>query len=307
LAIAYTAQGKTAEAVQSLYTALRAEDRLIAEIFAVGDARQRMAVLSSRQHRLNHLLSLAITDSAHDNEALQFALEHVIRRKVLEAEPPLAQRDNELATRFPGNAEVISKRAALRRQLAIARLQVPRVMQGNYRSRIATWSEELTALDRQLAAAIPEERIWQQRVTANRWTIAGNMAQRSALLECVRFTQLDIVELRKQHRAVWADDRYAAFVLSSQDNQKISVIDLGRAETLELAMMQNDPHLGSPPVGLAAPFESVLEDVAECRHVYFAGDAALAKLSTTQVGLLVGLATESVEVLWCGADLLRAA
>jgi tetratricopeptide (TPR) repeat protein/L-aminopeptidase/D-esterase-like protein len=91
LAVLYAATGRQAEAAALMKTVAEIEDEMINQVFSVASEQQRKTYVEGIRGRLDAFLSLVLRYFPHEPKWACVALDLVLRRKALEAEPAGAQ------------------------------------------------------------------------------------------------------------------------------------------------------------------------------------------------------------------------
>jgi CHAT domain-containing protein len=235
LALILSATDRAAEALTLLQQAAAIDDRMIGQILSIGSERQRIAFLLTKLSRLYETLSLVLEHLADSPAAIRVALDLVLRRKAIAAEATAAQRDAVLGGRYPALRPKLQELGALRMQIARATMAGPGSEGPEARGRrLAEWSVHRERLEAELAQQVPEMNLERALRDADRHVVALALPEATALVEFVRFPVYDFRAIPARGEKSWQPERYAAFVLRSGDPDDVRMIDLGRAEPIDL-------------------------------------------------------------------------
>jgi tetratricopeptide (TPR) repeat protein/CHAT domain-containing protein len=210
------------------------DDRVVEQVFSIGSERQRMALLSFLQGDIDGLLSLVLQYLLHSREAVQTALDLVLRRKAIGAEVLAAQRDAILGGRYPHLASQLQELTVLRMQIAQRTLAGPDSIDiETHQQLLAKWNAQKERLEADLARQIPEMTLMHQFQTADRRAVASALPTGAALVEFVRFDVFDFQAIPAQGGARWKPAHYVAFVLAADEPEGVRMIDLGEADPID--------------------------------------------------------------------------
>jgi tetratricopeptide (TPR) repeat protein len=285
--------GRTAGALEWFAKAAAADRRMTGRIFSVASDTQRLAYLQTLRRRLFFFLSLVRTHLSGDPTAVAAALDLVLTRKALAAEATAARRDAVLGGRYPHLAEKLRELSTLRQAVAAEAVGGPGDERAeSHRKRLAEWLDRQTALEVELARAIPEVGLQQQLQAVDRRAVAAALPPRSILVEFVRVDLYDFTAVPARGEAEWKPARYLAFVLRPDAPDAVRMIDLGEAEPIDrqiaafrallggagpdrgMVLLDDTPGPSGPATGaaLAAVIESLCDAIGTVEHVVLAID-----------------------------------
>ncbi|BAZ21218.1 tetratricopeptide TPR_2 repeat protein [Kalymmatonema gypsitolerans NIES-4073] len=236
LAELYAATNRHTEAISLNEQVEAINDRMIGQVFSIGSESRRMAYLRKLQTELEAFLSLVCQYLCHSPDAVQAALNLVLRRKGIGAEALAAQRDAVLGGRYPELAPKLEKLTALRMQIAQKTLAGPPNLQGlqEHKQILAQWNAEKEPLEVELARQIPEMNL-QQKLQATDWQeVAKALPTGGVLVEFVRSRLYNFQAFPAQSKSRWQPAHYLAFVLLPATPERIQMLDLGEAEPIDL-------------------------------------------------------------------------
>jgi CHAT domain-containing protein/Tfp pilus assembly protein PilF len=260
LAAFYQSSGAHRRALDLYRHGLAAEDKMLANVFAVTSEEQKLRFLEQTQGHYYAALSLVQRRFASDPDAVRFALELVLRRKgiVLDVQ---ARTQEVLVGRLSGATRASWQRLSQQRsELAQLLLAGPGMRSGDeYRreaerlqAAIAAEEERLRATSGLIAAEIAQR---QATIAA----VAARLPRDAALVEFVRIRDWD------ENRIAWSQrSRYLAFILTADG--RVTLVDLGDAPPI-------DQQIATALEAVEDP--SLLSDVA---GYVSRSDAALARL-----------------------------
>jgi CHAT domain-containing protein/tetratricopeptide (TPR) repeat protein len=210
------------------------EDRMMNEVYSIASERQRLEHLQVTQVHLEFFLSLIIGHMAQDTEAVQIALDLVLRRKAITAEALATQRDAVMGGKYPTLEPKLRESAFLRMQIARKTLAGPgpEGLESHLRG-LAEWNARKERLEAELARQIPEMNLEQKLRAADRRAVALGLSEGVALVEFVRLRVFDFKAVPARGEARSKPARYVAFVLRAGDPDEPRLIDLGEAEPID--------------------------------------------------------------------------
>jgi CHAT domain-containing protein/tetratricopeptide (TPR) repeat protein len=227
LLAAFYQSTKAYEPALALYRrGLAAEDKTLANVFAVASEDQKLRLVQKSQGHYLAALSLIHQHFRQDDAAVRFGLELVLRRKgiVLDAQ---ARTQETLAQHMSGAALQAWQRLKRHNsELSQLLLKSPGEQSSTDRAAIealqVTIAREQEIVSEQSGLAAQELR--QRQVTTQ--MIAGRLPPGSALVEFVRIRDWDDAQ------ASWAPTyRYLAFVLKPEG--QVSLVDLGEVAAID--------------------------------------------------------------------------
>ncbi len=234
LAVLYVLLDRRDEALALLKQALDIGEKMIGQIFSVGSERQRMMYLRTHQGTFNTFLSLVLHYLSQSPEAVQAALDLVLRRKALGSEVLAAQRDAILGGHYPDLASELRELTTLRMQIAQKTLAGPGSEDmESYQQRLRDWYAQKEWLESDLAHQIPEMNLVRQLQAANRHTVAGALPEKTVLIEFVRVNLLNFTVAPAHNEARWKPAHYIAFSLTVEEPEHGRMIDLGEADSID--------------------------------------------------------------------------
>ena len=321
---------RAAEALHLMRQAASIDDRLIGQVFSIGSESQRTAFVKTTQGNLEAFLSLVWGHLPHLPEAVQAALELVLRRKAIGAEVLAAQRDAVLGGKYPHLQPQLHQWSTLRRQIAQKTWAGPGPEGAPAHQRqLAQWHEQREHLEAELARQVPEMNLEQKLHAADRRAVALALPEGVRLVEFVRFDVCDFKAVPARGERQWQPARYLAFVLTAS-NPEVRMIDLGaaaaidelvelfRAGVSELPESRNmvRRHAAPPPLSpeqagqrlRAAVFDPLLDALGAGRRLLLSPDGNLTRLPFAVLpdangGLLMD--AWQLSYVNCGRDVLR--
>ncbi len=239
LAILLAATNRPLEALARMKQAAEVEDKMIRRVFSFSSERDRLAYLATIRKHFEALLSLVWKYLRNSPEAVQTALDVVLKRKSLTASAQAALSEALFSGRYPHLAEEFQKWRSLNTEIVHLTYSSPlpdpsltweqfQAQQATHRHRLSELQKESDNLEKLLASQVPEIKLQQQ--PADRRAVALELPEGSTLLEFVYFRVFDFTAPREKR---WQPARYVAFVLPSQQPDAVQMIDLGEAEPID--------------------------------------------------------------------------
>ncbi len=320
LAAVAQSAGDDERALKLYRRGLAADDRNLANVFAVTSEEQKLRFLERTQGHYLAALSLIQRRFASDPEAVRFGLDLVLRRKgiVLDAQ----SRANEaLETQLTGDT-LTRWRRLTRNRGDLAKL----LLAGPSGFAPGAYEQQIEALQRQIAegerllsesSGIVAEEMAQREVTAER--VATRLPAESVLVEFV------LVPDWNPRRVAWDPTaHYLAFVLTPRG--EISLVNLGERARVDAAVgaaleaVNDSKTLASDRAGYSARADAELATlykvmlggadaaVADYRQLFVSPDGELHKVPTAALRLPSGkylVEERAITHLTSGRDLLR--
>ncbi len=239
LARLLAATNRPSEALELMKQATEVEDKMIRRVFSFSSERDRLAYLETIKGNYWGLLSLVWKYLRNSPEAVQTALDVVLKRKSLTASAQAALSEALFSGRYPHLAEEFQKWRSLNTEIVHLTYSPPlpnpsltweqlNAQKAAHRHRLSELQKESDNLEKLLASQVPEIQLQQQ--PADRRAVALELPEGSALVEFVRF---DVFDFTAPEAKRWQPARYLAFVLPSQQPDAVEMIDLGDAEHID--------------------------------------------------------------------------
>ena len=234
LAVLHATAGRIDEAFKLMQKAADVENRMIGQIFSIGSESQRLTYWAKFQINLNCFLSLVADHLSNSLNAVQASIELVLRRKAIGAEALSAQRDSILSGRYPALHSNLQELIKLRRQITQKTLDGPGKEGSKAHLMLLTeWTSQKESLEEELARQIPEMNLEQKLRSADLYAVADALPSGTALIEFVHVHEYDYKAVPARGDAIWKSARYLAFVLPAGKPDKVRMIDLGEAESID--------------------------------------------------------------------------
>lgn len=238
LAMLYAATNRHQEALALKKQAIAIEDQIMGQVFSLVSENQRQAHLELLQRFVDSFLSLVFSSLSHSSEALQQALELVLRRKSIGMEALAVQQETLLGGRYPSLTTTVQDLGALRARIAQHILESPISHDSEeYQQKMQEWNKQREQLESELAR-IPEMKLAQSLQTLNRQSLCAKLPADAVLIEFVRYEVFDFQELPSIQQTLWKPARYAAFILHADEPDNVQGIDLGEAIPLEKLVVE---------------------------------------------------------------------
>ncbi len=240
LAALYESQGKIDRAIKFLTQGIKVQESNLAYNLVSGFEREKREYLATISGTTNGAIALHLNSAPNNSQATRLALMTILQRKgrvlgfLTNSQQILRQRIKDSQSQ-----ELLNKLSQTHTQLSNLIFNQPKNLSLQaYRTQVDKLEKEAQSLQTQLSSRSQEFRTLSQPVTVE--TIQKLIPADTALVEIVRYQPFN-PKAKPQER--WGKYRYAAYILSSQDEPK--GIDLGEAGTIE-AVLDN--------------FRSVLQD-----------------------------------------------
>lgn len=234
LATLLTTTDRPTEALKYRLQATQLQDRTISQVFATSCENDRLVYLQAIRWNFDLFLSLvygALSDSA---EAVQAALDVVLKRKALTA-TALATRNRALHSgRYPHLTSEFQQLCSLSDQivyLTFSPLKPNQLI--NYQKKLAQMQARYDELERELVSQVPEIKLQQQLQTVDRNAVLRELPDGTTMVEFVLFVVFDFKAVRNRGEVRWQPERYLAFVLPAKQPDSVQMIDLGLAEDID--------------------------------------------------------------------------
>jgi tetratricopeptide (TPR) repeat protein len=227
-----TATNRPTEALAHRLQATQIENRLISQVFATSSENDRLAYLQTIRSSLDGFVSLVwgyLCDSA---EAVQAALDLVLKRKSLTAAALAAQNQALYSGRYPHLKRELEQLRSLSDQIVHLSFSPPEPdNRTTYQQHLAQLEAKYHDLQRKLASQVPEIQLSEQPV--DRHAIALELSEGNTLVEFVLFHAFDFKAVPAREESPWQPARYLAFVLPAKQPDQVQMIDLGEAEPID--------------------------------------------------------------------------
>ena len=207
---------------------------MIAHIFSFASDIQRMDYLKKIHPDFDVYISLVYQHFIGFPEITRSTLDLILRRKAIGAEALAAQRDAVLGGKYPELKEKLRELTSQRMQIALKTMKGPGPEGKEYHDKlIADWTGKKEKLESELVRMIPEMSLEERLRQADRRAVAKALPVDSVLVEFVKFNEYDFKAIPSKGEKEWKSARYLAFVLPSGKPDKVAMIDLGDAESID--------------------------------------------------------------------------
>lgn len=214
-------------------------DKLIDRIFSITSEDQKIAYISTWKSHLDSFISLVFQHCPENKDAINDAFSYVLRRKAIVAEFLATQRDEILGGKYPHLQDKLILLKQIRMEIAQTILAGP--WQDNaeaYNKKVAKLTQKKEQLEEDLSAQIPELNLIQKIRNSDNRVIACCLPPNSALIEFIRYSPLNYSAIPSRGDEKWGKERYCAFILNSDEEIDIKLIDLGEASQID-QLIQN--------------------------------------------------------------------
>lgn len=293
--------GRNVQALSLMRRAGRIDDLVIGQVFSIGSENQRSAILQKVRGNLDSYLSLVAQSFANAANVIREAMDVVLRRKAIAAEALAVQRDTVLRGKYPDLQSPLKELSMLRSQIARKILDGPGP-EGidTHEQQLAEWTNRKERLEADLARQIPDMNLEQQLRASGRRAVALGLPEGHVLVEFVRYLPRNFHAVSARGESTWNPARYLAFVLPAGQPDRVQMIDLGEADSIDRLIgdfrrgIVNDiaqrdvtvvtkreakPILGDTSRRLyETVFAPLLRAIGKCRRLLLAPDGDLTRL-----------------------------
>jgi len=217
------------KALASMLEATEIDDRILRRTFAFSSEKDRLTYLKSIRRNLEGFLSFVSNYFPNSPEAVQTALDLVLRRKALSASALAAQNQALYSGRYPHLTKEFKQLRRLSEEIVHLTFAIPEAEElAKIQETLKQKQIEYDNLQRQLAKQVPEIKLQEQLV--DRRIVALELPEGSTLVEfvCTRIFDFTAPETEK-----WQPAHYLAFILPAQQPDAVHLVDLGKAEDID--------------------------------------------------------------------------
>ncbi len=232
LAVLLAATNRPTEALAHLLQSTKIYDRIISQVFATSSENDRLAYLQKIRGNFDIFLSLLLKHLSHSTEAVQAALDLVLKRKALTAAALAAQNQAIYSGRYPHLSDQFQQLRSLSDQIVHLTFSPPKPNElTTYQKRLAQLEAQYNALQKRLASQLPEIQLQEQPV--DRCAVALELSEGVTLVEFVSFRVRDFNAVLACGESQWQPSRYLAFILPAGQPDNVQMIDLGETEHID--------------------------------------------------------------------------
>ncbi len=209
------------------------DDHFIHQVFGIGTEGQRIACVEKIRSHLEGFLSLILLFQLSESpDAVRAVFDVVLRRKGLAAEAHAVQRDAILQGDYQSLRTLYDEWLSLGSQVAMTMWAGPaQGQQDSQQEQVAELKARRERIELELARQIPEIDLHRRLRTADSRTVASVLPPGTALVEFVHYHVFDY-RATSPHRK-WLPPRYAAFILHAGNPDRLAMIDLGEAASID--------------------------------------------------------------------------
>ncbi len=226
--------GRVTEAIELMERDASRDDQKMWQVLSAGSEQQRMNHLDRLRKNTFGFLSLVLRQGQASPKLTERACDMVLRRKAISLEVLALQWRSALASENPNLLQKMEELQSLKSQLANQELS-PQLQDQD--EQIKTIDEQLRdnieQLESELASQIPELHLERKSRKVSCQALLQILPNDSALIEFVRFEPFDFSRLPEREGSQWDPARYLAFVLRADAPEKVRLIDLGEASSIE--------------------------------------------------------------------------
>jgi hypothetical protein len=215
------------KALKLMQEAANIHTKTMEQVFNFTSEQQKLDYLQQNYFHLEIFLSLVNEYFPNNQEAVLSAYDYVLSRKAIVSETALKQQIKLFSGEYPHLAPLLEQRKEILEQIAFLRFQnpAPELREGHF-NLLSELYRQKDQLETQLSQNM-DFKLSQDLENANRRAVALALPEGSTLVEFVRFRVFDFKE--NQYLA----PRYLAFILPAGEEDNITMIDLGEAETID--------------------------------------------------------------------------
>jgi CHAT domain-containing protein len=232
LAGLFTATYRPLKALENRIQATEIDNEMIRCVFAFSSDSERLNYIDTIRTHLDEFLSLVYSYLSDIPQALQAALDLVLKRKALTASALAAQNEALYSDRYPHLTKDFHKLRDLSEQIIHLTFSTPQTEDfTTYQQQLAQLQAEHNNLQKTLASQVPEIQLHKQ--IPNRSDVALELPPGSILIEFVRFDVFNFKAIPAKNEAQCQPARYLAFILPAQHSELVEMIDIGEAEYID--------------------------------------------------------------------------
>ncbi|MBD2302821.1 CHAT domain-containing tetratricopeptide repeat protein [Nostoc sp. FACHB-190] len=207
-------------------------DKIIRNIFAFSSESDRLAFLKKIRNNFDLFLSLVCNHLADSDNAKLAALSFVLKRKALTASALAAQNEAFYSDRYPQLVEKFHQLRDLSNQIIHLTFAIPETDDlTTYQENLRQLQSRHNHLQKQLAAEVPEIQLSEEVFDCQ--AIIEALPPLSIFVEFVRFDVFDFQAIPANGETQWHPAKYLAFVLTAGFPNKVQMVDLGAADTID--------------------------------------------------------------------------
>ncbi len=230
--ILLVATNRCIEALSNRIRANKIHEKLIRNLFAFSSENDRLAYLQSIRRNLDTFLSLVFNHLSGSIQALQSALDLILKRKALTLSALAAQNEALYSDRYPHLTEDFNKLRDLSEQIIHLTFSTPQTEDfTTYQQQLAQLQGEHNSLQKNMASQVPEIQLQEQLPSYS--DVASELPEGSILIEFVRFDIFNFKAILTQGEEQWQPARYLAFILPAGEPESVDMIDIGEAEYID--------------------------------------------------------------------------
>ncbi|MEG4301748.1 CHAT domain-containing tetratricopeptide repeat protein [Microcoleus sp. D3_18a_C4] len=232
LAGLFAATERPTEAMSEMIQSTEIDNTMIRRLFAFSSESDRLSYLKKIRSNLDKFLSLVYNHLSGTPQAIQSALDLILKRKVLTASALAAQNEALYSDRYLHLTEDFHKLRNLSEQIIHLTFSPPQTEDFiTYQQQLAQLQAEHNNLQKNLASQVPEIQLQEQ--LPSRSDVSSELPAGSILIEFVRFDVFNFKAIPAHSEAQWQPARYLAFILPAGEPESVEMIDIGEAEYID--------------------------------------------------------------------------
>ena len=272
LACLLVAIKKYSGALELMRKANHIEDNILTIIFNISSESDRLNYIQTIQENLNKFISFIFTKFSQDPKTIKITLDLLLKRKGLSAAVASFQNQSLALNRYPKATEKLEQLLLISNQMGFLRLKIE-THEANKKDkeRFQELKIKYKNIERKIASQIPEVKLEQELQQANieimTEALKQNFPEGVTLIEFIRFDLYDFTAIPAKGEKEWKPPRYLAFILSSDKNSEIKMIDLGEAEIIDEKISKFRKEASDDKNHLPLSFAKTLKEITQKEEI----------------------------------------
>ena len=298
--------GNYNEAFHILKNVVKIIERKIWIVFSFASERQRLLYLSDMRKQTDRLISFVCKYFSHDQDAISFLCDYVLKYKGVSKEISIIQREIILNGKYPELTAKLHELNNLRMQIAKKEMEESFIRNKNiYEEVISEWKEKKESLESELAAKIPELTLEESLHNINHRVIAEVLPQRTLLVEIIKYNLFDF------QKRQFGDPMYLAFAIQPKKSNNLYMIEYGAAKPIDTMITEFINEIKEDELkmreqlseSIVVPLQPMLQGM---NNIWFATDGEMALIPMELLGKNKILFDEyEISYLSAGRDVMR--
>jgi len=287
LALLYGLQGDCQKAYDIMMRAQKIEDYIVQQVIGLTSEDEKINFISTHNEPLYALLSLAAQYQAKGNQIRKGAFDIWLRRKGMVLEVQKKFQESLVCSDDPSIKGMFNDLTRIRSRLARLVFAGPgRMSIDAYKKQIAELEGKKQDLEAQLTKLSRAFARNEKVSRADTEKVAGALPHKSVLVE---FARIDLYDFHaREIEARWGPPHYLAFILPAGNADRLSVVDLGKAEEIDKAIGELTKSLdkySQDPAGVAIAkaaskafdliFNPLQKGLGDTKEIFLSPDGSL--------------------------------